>query len=105
MTNIPRFCIQSSINGPIYSGGVIIVAFATTAPAQESGGDKLPLRKYIIIGSLILCILLVVAFIIVLIILKKRSKMTDAEKMRARKNKEKAKRAKLEAKASKKKNK
>lgn len=86
-------------------GGVIIVAFATTAPAQESGGDKLPLRKYIIIGSLILCILLVVAFIIVLIILKKRSKMTDAEKMRARKNKEKAKRAKLEAKASKKKNK
>lgn len=86
-------------------GGVIIVAFGTTAPATEETGEKIPLRKIIIIGSIILAALLTLTFIILMVVMKKRSKMTPSEKMSARRNKEKAKKAKIEAKEMKKKKK
>lgn len=85
-------------------GGNIIVAF-TSEPATEATGESKmneETRKRIIIGALVLSILLVIAFIITLIVIKKRDKRTSAEKSRARRNKEKAKKAKLEAKALKK---
>lgn len=90
-------------------GGIITVVLDTTAPATtEASGEKLSeeqMKEYIIIGSLILCSLLVIALIITLIVIKKRGKKTDAEKVRARRDKEKAKKAKLEAREMKKKKK
>lgn len=86
-------------------GGVIMVVL-NTEPTTEPIGKKLTdeqIRKYVIIGSSVLCSLLVIALIVVLIIVKKRSKMTPAQRVRARKNKEKAKKAKLEARQSKRK--
>ena len=86
-------------------GGVILVAL-NTEPTTEATGKKITdeqVRRYVIIGASILCGLLVIALIIVLIIVKKRSKMTPAQRLRARKNKEKAKKEKLEARQSKKK--
>lgn len=85
-------------------GQIIIALNQTTTVAAENGShsDK-QIRKYIITGSLILCVLLVLALIVALIVIKKRGKSSSADRVRARKNKEKAKKAKLEARASKKK--
>ena len=86
-------------------GGVIMVVL-NTEPTTEPIGKKLTdeqIRKYVIIGASVLCGLLVIALFVVLIIVKKRSNMTPAQRVRARKNKEKAKKAKLEARQSKRK--
>lgn len=58
-------------------------------------------RKLVIIVSLVVCVLLILALIITLILTKKKGKTKD-EKTTARRAKEKAKKAKLEAKASRK---
>lgn len=58
------------------------------------------IRSAVITGSLVLCISLILALIITLIIIKKRG--SEADKVKARRNKEKAKKAKLEAKEAKK---
>ncbi len=86
--------------------GQIIIALnsTTTTEATDINSKDKQMRKYIITGSLILCILLVISFIVALIVIKKRSKSSSADRVRARRNKEKAKKAKLEARASKKKN-
>ncbi len=60
-------------------------------------------RKIIIIGSVVMCIALILALIITLVVIKKRG--NSAEQVRARRQKEKAKKAKLEAKETKKANK
>ncbi len=88
--------------------GIIQVVFADTVtePAITESSEKKftddQVKKAIIIGSAVLCVLLVGALIIVLIVSKTTSKKNDVDKIRARHEKEKAKRAKQMAKQSKK---
>ncbi len=74
--------------------GIVTVVLSdkkTTEPTTEENGDNLSkddARKIIIIASLVCLVLLLIAIIVVAVISKKKNKMTEAEKMKARKAKE-----------------
>ena len=70
---------------------VVLTDQKTTEPTTEEASDKLGKedgRKIIIIVSVVCLILLIIAIIAVAIFAKKKSHMTESEKMRARKAKE-----------------
>ncbi len=74
----------------VYVGAATV---STTSPSGDSTANEEP-NKLIIIIALVACVLLLAALVILIVVTKKRGKMTDAEKMKARKAKEKAKLAK-----------
>lgn len=76
---------------------VVLTDQKTTEPTTEEGSDKLEQedgRKIIIIVSIVCLILLIIAIITVAVFAKKKSHMTDSEKMHKRKAKEKGKKNK-----------
>lgn len=83
---------------------VVLIDATTQADSISSSDGKISedeMKKLVIIISLALCILLIIALITVLILSKKRNKNKD-DVVRARRAKEIAKKAKLEAKQAKK---
>lgn len=74
----------------------------TTAPDNAALPDmeKNDVRSIIIIGSIVMCVALILALIITLAVIKKRG--NNADRVKARRQKEIAKKAKLEAKETKK---
>jgi flagellar basal body-associated protein FliL len=74
---------------------------STTADSVLSLDDEDgKVRSIIIIGSVVMCIALILALIITFVIVKKKG--NSADKVKARRQKEKDKKAKLEAKEAKK---
>lgn len=83
---------------------VVLMNETETNPSNDSilpiTGEDTSVRSIIITGSIVLCVLLILAMVITLVVIKKRG--SDADKVKARRQKEKAKKAKLEAKEAKK---
>lgn len=94
--------LPAGYNYVLNSDGIVSVVLAdkkTTEPTTEENSDKLgedDVRTIVIIISLVCFILLLIAIIVVAVISKKRSHMTESEKMRARKAKERRKKEKRE---------
>ena len=94
--------LPAGYNYVLNSDGIVSVVLAdkkTTEPTTEENSDKLgedDVRTIVIIISLVCFILLLIAIIVVAVISKKRSHITESEKMRARKAKERRKKEKRE---------
>jgi hypothetical protein len=94
--------LPAGYNYVLNSDGIVSVVLAdkkNTEPTTEENSDKLgedDVRTIVIIISLVCFILLLIAIIVVAVISKKRSHMTESEKMRARKAKERRKKEKRE---------
>lgn len=76
---------------------VVLTDKKTTEPTTEESSDKLSendIGKIVIIVSVVCLVLLIIAIIIVAVIANKKRHMTESEKMRARKTKEKHKKEK-----------
>lgn len=84
---------------------VVLMNEADSEPSEDTDtiiAENDDVRSIIIIGSVIMCVALILALIITLVVIKKRGNSNSADRVKARRQKEIAKKAKLEAKDAKK---